>query len=373
MRIKTLAILSPVLFFVSCGDTLNRAEKKNIKFPVVTVIKKDTVLNSEYITEVHAVKNVEIRARVSGFLDKIFVDEGQEVKKGQPLFSINDEEYKAALAKTKAYLNSAIAEAKGAELEVNKIRLLVEKNVISKTELDVAEAKWVAALSKVDEAKSAVSNASIRLSYAHIKAPFDCIIDRIPLKGGSLINEGSLLTTISDNHQVFTYFHVTENEYLNYVKSKLNASSTKNTKVQLILSDGTMYNHLGKIETVEGEIEPTTGSIAFRARFPNPDKVLKHGASGKVIIRTSVQDALFLPQKCVFEIQDKNYVFVVDSQNKVAMKSFIPRTRLDDFYLIQSGLECGNKILYEGIQNIQDGNQIVPQSISLDSIIRSSL
>jgi membrane fusion protein, multidrug efflux system len=256
---------------------------------------------------------------------------------------------------------------------VNKVRLLVDKNVISKTELDVAEAKWIAALSKVDEAKSAVSTASIRLSYAHIRAPFDGIIDRIPLKNGSLINEGSLLTTLSDNKEVYTYFNVSENEYLNYVKANLKTSASKNTKVKLILSDGSKYSHPGTIETVEGEIEPTTGSIAFRARFPNPDKILKHGASGKVIISTVVRDALFLPQKCVFEIQDKNYVFLVDSMNKVVMKSFIPKTRLENYYLIQSGLECGNNILYEGLQNIQDGNSIVPRPISLDSMIRSSL
>lgn len=373
MHKKAIILLVPFLSFASCNDRSGLVTESIPELPVVSVVEKDTVLYSEYVTEVHAIKNVEIRARVPGFLDRIYVDEGQYVKKGQLLFMINDEEYKAALAKTKAFLNSAIAEAKGAELEVNKVRLLVDKNVISKTELDVAQAKWVAAMSKVEEARSAVSNASIRLSYAHIKAPFDGIIDRIPLKTGSLISEGSLLTTLSDNSEVYTYFNVSENEYLNYVKSKLVPTASRNTKVQLILSDGSRYHHLGKIETVEGEIERTTGSIAFRARFPNPDKILKHGASGKVIISNQVDDALFIPQKCVFEIQDKNYVFLVDSTNKVCMKSFVPRTRLDDFYIIQSGLVRGNNILYEGIQNIQDGHVIRPQPLSLDSLISSTL
>jgi len=347
----------------------NKASKDVL--PVTKLITKDTVLLHEYVTGIQAVRNVEIRARVSGFLDKIFVDEGKEVKKGQPLFQINDEEYKTDLARAKANLTSAIAEAKTAELDLDRVRTLVDKKVISKTELEVAKAKLTAAQAKIEEARSAQANAALKLSYTFIKAPFDGVIDRIPLKVGSLIEEGTLLTTVSDNSAVFAYFHVSENEYLQYVKTKLRSEDAENSNVtaRLVLADGTSYGHKGKIETMEGEFDESTGSIAFRARFPNPEKLLKHGSTGRVRLANDVEDALMVPQKAVFEIQDKNYVFVLDSQNKVKMQEFKPRTRFSHFYIVESGLEPGDRVVYEGIQNIRDGAQIVPEYIAMDSLL----
>lgn len=369
-----------IILFVLCafwqsgckGNKSDKNEKHtNNIYPVTSVVVRDTLLYSEYVTDIHAVRNIEIRARVGGFLNKIYVDEGQEVKKGQPLFSINDEEYRAELAKAKAFLNTAIAEAKAAQLEVDKVRLLVEKKVISRTELEVAEAKLIAANSKIEEARSAEANAAIRLSYTHIKAPFDGLIDRIPLKAGSLIDQGSLLTTLSDNHEVYGYFNVSENEYLNYVKTRIHPRDNKNMKVHLVLADGSRYEYPGKIETMEGEFQQNTGSIAFRARFPNPEKLLKHGASGKIVVTRFIKNALIVPQKCVFEIQDKNFVFVLDSMNHVRMQSFIPYTRLSRFYIVQSGLKEQDKVVYEGLQNIREGDRIVPRLLSQDSLLRS--
>jgi len=360
-----------IVLIFSCNSAKEKNTLKNIEsFPVITVLVRDTTIQTEYVSDIHAIENVEIRARVSGFLNKVFVDEGQEVYKGQPLFLLNDEEYKAELAKSKAFLNKAIAEAKAAALEVDKVKMLVEKKVISKTELEVAEAKLVAANSKIEEARSAVSNASIRLSYAYIKAPFKGVIDRIPLKVGSLINEGTLLTTISNTKNVYAYFNVSESEYLHYIKSKLNSSLNNNINVQMILADGSTYEHLGKIETMDGEFEPNTGSIAFRAKFPNPNKILKHGSTGKIKVSTLIKNALIIPQKSVFEVQDKNYVYVVDTNNKVSVRSFIPERRISNFYIIKSGLTAGEKVIFEGIQNIKDGDIIKPTLIAADSLIR---
>jgi membrane fusion protein (multidrug efflux system) len=325
---------------------------------------KDTVLAHEYVADIQAVQNVELRARVAGFLDRIYVDEGQDVRKGQILFKINDEEYKAELAKARANLQNAIAEAKAVELEVDRLRVLVEKKVVSDTELDVAMAKLEAAKARINEAESAQSNASMRLSYTSIRAPFDGIIDRIPLKRGSLIDNGTLLTTASDISEIFVYFYVSEAEYLHYVKNKDQQDSNE---VQLILADGSDYPYPGSIETMEGEFKASTGSIAFRARFPNPDQLLKHRATGRIRLYNRIENAVIVPQKSVFEIQDKNYVYILDANNQVKLKNFIPMTRFSHYYIVESGLEPGDRIVYEGIQNLQDGMTIDPRPVDMDT------
>lgn len=374
---KTNNIYSIFIFTImlaGCTATSkDNQDKSDIRvLPVTALITRDTVLHHEYVTHIEAVRNVEIRARVQGFLEKIYVDEGKPVKKGQPLFSLNAEEYKADLAQAKANLTSAIAEAKAAALEVDRVRMLVDKKVISTTELELAQAKLKAASAKIDEARSAESNAAIKLSYTQIKAPFDGIIDRIPLKVGSLINEGTLLTSVSDVRAVFAYFNVSESEYLEYVKTRQENPEKNNAMVQLVLADGSLYEYDGKIETVEGEFDESTGSIAFRARFENPDKLLKHGATGTVVLENQVKNALLVPQKAVMEIQDKNYVFVVDTANKVTMKAFNPIARFSHFYIADKSLQPGEKIVYEGIQSIREGMQIQPQPVHMDSLMANA-
>lgn len=355
---------------VSCtSDAKDDSQEKSRVLPVTTIIAKDTVLHREYIGDLQATQNVEIRARVAGFLEKIHVDEGQSVKKGQLLFSINDEEYQAETAKAKANLTSAIAASKSIELELDRVKLLVEKKVVTKTELEVAKANLDAAKARIEEARSAYENARIKLSHTAIRAPFDGIVDRLPLKTGSLIEEGALLTTISDTRSIYAYFNVSETEYLSYVKSlKENPESNSNI-VELTLADGSLFPYPGKIETMEGDFERGTGSIAFRAKFPNPDKVLKHGSSGRVRLTDKVSSALMLPQKAVFEIQDKNYVFVIDSSNTVKMKSFVPKSRVSHFYIVESGLQQGERIIYEGVQELRDGMKVTPQHVTMDSLM----
>lgn len=359
-------------FSISACSTSSTLETTNVQLkvlPVTQVIAKDTILHHEYVANIQAVQNVELRARVEGFLENIYVDEGQPVKKGQLLFKLNDEEYKAELAKAEANLSSAIAQFKASELDIDRLKVLVDKKVIAKSELDVAEAKLNAAKAKIAEARSAKSNAAQRLSYASIRAPFDGIIDRIPFKVGSLIEHGTLLTTASDISAVYVYFHVSEGEYLEYVKSRVLNANENNNIVSLVLADGARYSQVGTIETMEGEFRPSTGSIAFRAKFPNPNKFLKHGATGKIRLANRIEGAIMVPQKSVFEIQDKNFVFVVGENNQVRMKNFIPRMRFSDYYIVESGLQPGDKIVYEGIQEVRDGMQIVPKPIGADSLV----
>lgn len=360
-----------IVFVSSCKVRGNddEATSKALLIPVVKLEKKDTVLEQHYVADIQASKNVEIRAKIQGFIKEILVDEGQEVVKGQPLFVLNDEELQTELSRSKAQLSNALAEAKGAELEMNRIKILVDKNIISKSEYELAQSRLKSAEARVEEARSLCNNAQIKLSYSYIRSPFNGIIDRIPMKRGSLVDEGTLLTTISDLQKMYAYFSVSENEYLRYTRALKSADQTGYENIKLVLSDGTTYLHDGKVETMESIIDQSTGSIAFRATFPNPEKLLKHGASGKVVLTAPVEDALIIPQKSVVEIQDKSFVYLVGKDNTVKMKSFAPKTRLDEFIVVQSGLDANDTIVYEGIQSIKEGVKINPQYVEADAII----
>lgn len=359
--------LGLLLTAAACRNNTSTQEATE-SYPVTTVIRKDTALVKEYVSDIHAFRNVEIRARVQGYLDQIFVDEGHEVKKGQLLFQINDEEYRAALDQARANLGSATAEAAALELEVERVKILVEKKVVSETELRLAKAKYDAANARIAEARSAESHAAIRLSHTKIRSPFDGIIDRIPFKMGSLIDEGTLLTTVSDTHAMYAYFKVSENEYLQFMKNK--HDNPEDDEVDLELADGTMHPYRGKIETMEGEFEVTTGTIAFRARFPNQEHILKHGSTGKVRLAVNMRGAVLVPQKATFEIQDRTYVYLVDNSLVARMRPFVPRMRFAHFYIVESGLKEGDRVIYEGIQDVREGSKIQPKPVSMDSLLR---
>jgi membrane fusion protein (multidrug efflux system) len=368
---QKVAVFAFIIFTGACSNTNNtttEAENAN-EYPVTEVHTANLVTQLEYVADIQAVQNVEIRARVEGYLEKIYVDEGKPVNKGQPLFQINDEEYQAALNSAKANLKSAEAEKKTAEVELERVKLLVNKNVIAKTELDLAEAKLDIAIAKIEQAKAQEIAAAVKQSNTLIKSPFNGVIDRIPFKLGSLISAGTLLTTISDVDAVNVYFKVSEIEYLDYFKGKKN-DSLFNQLVELELADGSNFSAKGKIETMESEFEPGTGALAVRARFNNKDHLLKHGSTGKIRIKQMLNNARLIPQKSVVEVQDKNYVFVIDKNNMAVMKSFVSAARYGDYYIVQSGLAPGDVIVYEGVQSIREGSIIKPKKVSTNEVYR---
>jgi len=344
----------------------DRPKSDTLQLPVLTLKQQDTILQTAYVADIQAIKNIEIRTRVKGFLETIYVDEGKLVKKGQPLFRINDEEYKVTLSRTKAALSNAVATAKASEVELQRVRLLVDKHVVAASELEVAAAKLAADNANIAEAKATVTSAENHLSYTLIRAPFDGLIDRIPLKAGSLIDEGTLLTTLSDISSIYAYFSIPENEYLQYEKTRLSSPGQRSSEVKLILADGSNYTHTGTIETVEGEIEQNTGSIDYRALFPNPQRLLRHGATGKLYLSNKIADVLLIPQRSAFDIQDRTYVYVVNKDNTLRTQRFVPLTRLGGNYLVREGLHADDRILYEGAQNVREGMTIRPQPISAD-------
>ncbi|MBS1602967.1 MAG: efflux RND transporter periplasmic adaptor subunit [Bacteroidetes bacterium] len=366
-----LALMVLISVFQTACTTYGQPDKQSadtLRLPVLTLQQKDTLLQTAYVADIQAVKNVEIRARVKGFLESIYVDEGRLVKKGDPLFKINDEEYKVGLSRTKAALSNAIAAAKASEVEVQRVQILLDKQVVAASELEVAQAKLAADNANIEEARAAVRSAENHLSYTLIRAPFDGLIDRIPLKAGSLIDEGALLTSLSDISSMYAYFSIPENEYLQYERTRQSTPDQRSTEVRLTLADGSSYPYPGKIETVEGEIEQNTGSIDFRARFPNPQKLLRHGATGRLFLSSRIDDVLLIPQKSVFDIQDKSYVYVLTPDNTLKMRNFTPLTRISGAYLVRDGVRPGERILFEGTQNVREGMTILPQSITPDAL-----
>lgn len=369
MTNKTAALL---LFSAGVISACGNKEKINDvpeNYPVVTIEAIDTSTNKDYVTEIHAIQNIEIRARVSGYLEKIFIDEGAHVREGQVLFSINNREYIEELAKAKAVYRSTVADIDAAELEYKNVLQLQDKNIVSPTEVALAKNKLEAQKAKMEEALAHQAYVQIKLSNTEIKAPFSGIINRIPHKIGSLIDEGTLLTSLSEYHEVYAYFDVSEKEYLNYARN-LKADSVESKVVTLVLADGTEHAFKGKIETVEGVIDESTGNIAFRAKFPNPDKLIKHGASGIVRLRKKFNQVLVVPQKSTFEIQDKIYVYLVDATNKISIRNITTTARLPHLYILSQGLNAGEKIVYEGIQNLRTDMTIVPEKRSLKEVIK---
>lgn len=332
--------------------------------PVAEIIRLDTTIHKEYVATIQAFKNVEIRSRLTGFLEKIYVDEGSQVHQGQPLFKLNESEYRSEVARCEALLENAVADRKTIALEVERTKLLVDKNIVSDTELEVAEAKLSAADSRIKEAKSILDHAKTQLAYTTIVAPFTGKIDRIPLKEGSLLDEGTLLTSISDLQKVYAYFDISEKEYLRMTTIGNAGAAHMNMPAKLTLADGTPYPHAGQAEFAENEFDQTTGTISLRAVFPNPDGLIKHAATGKVGIPLQSGQNLAVHQKAVFEIQDRTYVYKVQNDSTVVMTPFRAGQRVGHYYLVEGGLHAHDKIVFEGVQHLKDGMKILPQLIS---------
>lgn len=339
-RLGWIASLVILVYQTGCSARKREAEQTG-SYTVTTPLKIDTAFTKEYVSQIQSVRNIEVRAQEKGYLQSINVDEGQYVRAGQLLFRIMPKLYEADVLKYKAAV-------KEAELEMMNTKTLADKNIVSKTELAMAQAR-------LDEAKAELSLAQIHLSLTEIRAPFDGVIDRIRFKQGSLIDEGGLLTTLSDNRSIYAYFNVSESEYLAF---KEKAKAGEKQEVSLLLANGQLHKEKGVIETIEGEFDNETGNIAFRAKFPNPDLLLKHGETGKIQMRVNLSDALIIPQKATYEIQDKVYVFVVDKNNVVKSRNITVKQRLPDVYVVDSGLGENEKILLEGVQNAKDDDKI---------------
>lgn len=339
-RVASSIMLSTLLLVVGCNGKKEEKQEDTV-YPVTNPLKKDTVINKEFVAQIRSVRNIEIRAQEKGFLEKIYVDEGQYVHAGQTLFRIMPQLYQAELLKAKA-------EVEQASIELRNASTLANNNIVSKNERAMAKAK-------LDAANAEMKLAQIHLSFTDIKAPFSGVINRIPLKLGSLVDEGDLLTSLSDNTDVYSYFNVSEPEYLSY---QTHAADRGSNQVSLIMANGDVLPQKGEIQTIEGEFDNETGNIAFRAKFPNPDKLLRNGETGKVQMTLPLHNALIIPQKATYEIQDQKYVFIIDKNGKAKSRNIKVAYELPDLYVVASGLSEGDNILLEGVQKVKDDQKV---------------
>ena len=328
-----------MLMATSCKSTKEKsiATVYTVTSPEIT----STFIAKDYVANIQSEKNIEIRAQKGGVLQDIYVDEGQTVHAGQPLFRIATVGAQEELEKSKA-------ETEQASIDLQNTSTLASNNIVSKNARKMANAKLNAAM------------ADYRLARLHshlslVKAPFSGIIGRIPNKKGSMIQEGDLLSTLSDNSNVYVYFNVSEPEYLDF---RLHASERTKLPLTLILANGTNFSSQGHFQNVEGEFDKSTGNIAFRAKFFNTDHLLRNGETGTVRMNIPVRNAIIIPQQATYEVQDQKYVFVVDTRGYVHARPIKVVFEKQDVFVISEGLSQNDKFLIDGVDKVNDGDRI---------------
>lgn len=352
-RIPMVMILLILLSYTNCNEH-KKEHKEQVKHLVTSPIKMDTIITKDYVCQIHSIRHIELRALEKGYLQKISVDEGQTVKKGQPMFKIMPNVYQAELQR-------AEAEADVAEIEYKNTKLLADKNVVSSNELAMSKANF-------EKANAEVTMAKTHLGFTNVKAPFDGIMDHLHVREGSLLDEGELLTTLSDNSKMWVYFNVPEAEYLDYITD---GHKDDRTEVSLLMANNKEFNHKGIVETIEGEFNNETGNIAFRATFPNPDKILRHGETGSILMRVPLMDVLIIPQKATFEVLDKKFVFVLDKDNVIQQREIFISDELPHLFVVEKGLSENDKVLLEGIRLVKEGEQIAYEFLEPEKAMSS--
>jgi membrane fusion protein (multidrug efflux system) len=301
-------------------------------------------ITQPYVCQIHSQRHISVCALENGYLGEIAVKEGQAVKKGDEMFKVVPILYQARL-------DAALAEANLAQLEFDYTKKLVEQKVVSPNELALIGAKLARAKANAELAKA-------EFNFTKVKAPFDGIVDRLYQQLGSLVKEGDMLTTLSDNSLMWVYFNVPEAQYLEYMASQNH--DKQDEQIELMLADGSKFNQVGRIGAIEAKFNNETGNIPFRADFPNPDRLLRHGQTGTVVIRRVLKDALVIPQRATFEILDKRYVYVVDKDDVVHQREINVQNHgeMEDIFVIKKGLKVGDKIVLEGMRQIRDGEKV---------------
>lgn len=357
-----------VSFFTSCNRSHEKKSGSKDNTLVVKLVATSIEVAQSYVADVQAVQFVEVKPKVEGFVEDVLVDEGEHVKKGQVLFKLSSAELYEEVKEAQANYKQVQAELKMAEVEADRVKRLVEKDIISPIRLEQALAEADVARLRVQQAKSRLLRAETNYSYTTITSPFEGYVDRIPFKVGSLVTPSSLLTSLTDVSEMFAYFKINEKEYLEYKRTQLSGvEQPEYNNLELILSDQTTYPYKGTVETVEGDFERGTGSIAFRARFANPDRLLRHGVSGKIRMLTEMEDVILVPQRSTFEIQDFTYVYTVDEEGKVSVRSFEPLSRHGAYYVTKD-LPDNTLIVYEGVQQVSDGMVITPEIVDAETV-----
>jgi RND family efflux transporter MFP subunit len=375
--ISSVILIAVAVYVSGCNEAQGtQAAPPPQALPVLPINSAAATTFQEFSASIEGKTNVEIRPQVSGYLDKIYVEEGAFVTQGQPLFKINDRPFSAQVNNTGASIEAAKANEEKAAIEVRRLTPLVDNRVISDVQLKAAQAAYDAAKAQVSQAEAEGNNANINLGYTLIKAPVSGYIGRIPFKVGALVGKGEAqpLTMVSDIKEVYAYFGMSERDFLKFTNQYPGKTIDEKIKalppVELQLADKSIYPVKGRIELMEGQFDRSIGAITFRATFPNAERLLRSGITGKVRIPEANTGLLPVPQTSTYEIQDRIFVFTVGDSNKVVGKQLHIVSKTTDYYLVDKGVQAGDKIVFAGMDRLVDGAVISPQLLSADSLFK---
>ena len=373
-----LSILAASIIIASCGKKDDQAAQAGAaaqvkEYKTLTLQPESATLYTDYPASIQGQQNIEIRPRVEGYIEKIYVDEGSVVKAGQPLFKINAPQFEQEVRTATASIKSAQAAVSSAKLAVNKVKPLVEKEIISKYELETAQYNYESAMATLAQANASLVNARTNLGYITVTSPVNGVVGSIPFRLGSLVssNTADPLTTVSSIGNVYAYFAMNEKVLLDFTQDSgtLAQKIKQFPQVSLVLSDGSAYSEKGRIETVNGLINTETGSVNIRARFPNPRGVIRSGSSTTVRIPNEVKDGLIIPQSATFELQDKIFAVVVGKDGKTKNANItILDNKAGNYYVVTSGLQAGDQIVLEGVASLKEGTQIKTQNQNAETV-----
>lgn len=366
MKLEKIVLGVVVLaLFASCGRKQEAAQESQSVYPSVTLEAQDTELSDVYPVSIKGQEDIEIRPRIDGFIDDIYIDEGSVVKKGQRLFKINSPQTEQTLTTAQATVKSAQARVNTAKINVKRIKPLADQGIVSNVQLETAEDAYQSAIADMEQAQAVLKNAQETIGWMNVTAPVDGYVGAIPYRKGSLVNSSNVLTTIANTGNVFAYFSLNEKDlrsFLNNLEGNTQAEKLKNVpEVTLILADGTVYPEKGKIGTITGVLNITTGSASFRAEFPNKHGDLKSGTSGTISVPRKLSNVFVIPQKATFPQQDKILVYVVQGDSVIQRVISVVPTPDGKNYAVTDGLKVGEKIVTDGIATLSTGKKIQVQ------------
>ena len=367
--IKFLFVAAVTASLTACGGGGSMPKFGNNEFPVETVGVNSASLQSTYPATIKGIQDVEVRPKVSGFITRVYVHEGQVVKAGQPLFSIDSETYQAAVRQAQASVNTARAQLNTARLTYENNKKLFDKKVIGQYELSTAQNTYATAQASLSQAMAALASAKETLSWCMVKSPAAGVIGSLPYKAGALVSASSVdpLTTVSDVSTVEVFFSMSENDILGLTKTagSVTAALKDLPAVKLQLVDGSLYNHPGKVVKMSGVINSSTGAYSLIAHFANPERLLKSGGAGQIIIPRTDNHAIVIPQEATVSVQDKLFVYKVGKDNKVYYTEIKVNPQNDgNTYIVTSGLSVGDRIVVKGLTKLSDKMKIKPVTLA---------
>lgn len=360
---KYIPLLAFSLFLASCGSkpkTPASSATQALPFPVIEVPAQDIIGQTAYPVSIEGIVNSEVRAKISGYITDVLADEGDYVHKGQPLFRLETH----ALSED---AQAAKANVEAAQVGVKQLEPLVSQNIISKVQLETAKAKLA-------QAKANYQSIVANIGYASINSPIDGYVGSIPYRKGSLVDPNSALplTTVSNTKEVYAYFAMNEIDYLNFLQNTPGKSLSDKLahfpKVQLKMANGEIYSQEGHIQTVTAQVDPSTGTVSFRAEFPNPSHLIANGSSGTILIPKMYKNAVLVPESSTYEQQGKTYVYLLDNNNTVTATVITYKDNVNNVYVVNSGVKAGDKIIGAGADKLKDNQKITPQITPFDSV-----